>query len=94
MKAMLSKFLLRDFSLLQSRYAIVFGWALELPVLVQMSALLEHYWPKSDDPDLVAVGLGQDIDGKAVEREVDWRAIVEDWQKIHAQAHVSENNDV
>lgn len=83
MKAMLSKFLLRDFSSLQSRYAIVFGWALESPVLVQMNQLPEHHRPKSDDPDFWAVWSGEDEDGEIVERNVNWKAIADDWQQIN-----------
>ena len=82
MKAMLSKFPLRDFSSLQSRYAIVFGWALESPVLVQMNQLPEHHRPKSDDPDFWAVWSGQGSNGATVERKVDWKAIADDWQQV------------
>ncbi|MGY8774950.1 hypothetical protein [Spongiibacter tropicus] len=80
---MLSKFLLRDFSSLQSRYAIVFGWALESPVLVQMNQLPEHHRLKSDDPDFWAVCSGQDGAGEKVDREVDWKVVAEDWQKVN-----------
>ena len=83
MKAMLSKFLLRDFSSLKSRYAIVFGWAMEFPVLVQMSALPENYWPKLGDPDFWAVRSGLDSNGETVDREVDWKVVAEDWQKVN-----------
>ncbi|WP_048306119.1 hypothetical protein [Halomonas sp. PR-M31] len=95
MKAMLSRFLLRDFHSLQSRYAIVLGWASELPVLVQMNQLPEHHRPKSDDPDFWAVWSGQDNDGEVVEREVDWKAIADDWQQVDAPAQKQnlEKND-
>lgn len=74
--------LLRDLPSLPSRHAILLGWASELPVLVQMSALPEHQRPKSDDPDFWAVWSGQDSEGQTVERAVDWKAIADDWQQI------------
>lgn len=78
--------LLRDLPSLPSRHAILLGWASELPVLVQMNQLPEHHRPKSDDPDFWAVWSGQDNDGEVVEREVDWKAIADDWQQIDAPA--------
>ncbi|WP_339782723.1 DUF87 domain-containing protein [uncultured Marinobacter sp.] len=78
--------LLRDLPSLPSRHAILLGWASELPVLVQMNALPEHHRPKSDDPDFWAVWSGQDTDGKAVERKVDWKAIADDWQQANVTA--------
>ncbi|MES1951415.1 hypothetical protein S4A8_11181 [Salinisphaera sp. S4-8] len=74
--------LLRDLPSLPSRHAILLGWASELPVLVQMRALPEHHRPKSDDPDFWAVWTGQNSKGETVEREVDWKAIAEDWQQV------------
>jgi len=78
--------LLRDLPSLPSRHAILLGWASELPVLVQMNALSERHRPKSDDPDFWAVWSGQDSEGQAVERKVDWKAIADDWQQINAPA--------
>ncbi|MBJ2270113.1 ATP-binding protein [Pseudomonas sp. MF6772] len=69
--------LLRDLPSLPSRHAILLGWASELPVLVQMNALPEGQRPKSDDPDFWAVWSG-------AEREVDWKAIADDWQQVSA----------
>jgi hypothetical protein len=74
--------LLRDLPSLPSRHAILLGWASELPVLVQMNALLEHHRPKSADPDFWAVWSGQDSDGKPVKREVNWKDIADEWQQI------------
>ncbi|MGE4535329.1 ATP-binding protein [Halomonas sp.] len=87
--------LLRDLPSLPSRHAILLGWASELPVLVQMNALPEHHRPKSDDPDFWAVWSGRDSDDEAVEREVDWKAIADDWQQIGApvQEQDSENDN-
>ena len=75
--------LLRDLPSLPSRHAILLGWASELPVLVQMSALPEHHRPKSADPDFWAVWSGQGNDGQSVERNVDWKAIADEWQQIN-----------
>jgi len=87
--------LLRDLPSLPSRQAILLGWASELPVLVQMNQLPEHHRPKSDDPDFWAVWSGQDNDGEVVEREVDWKAIADDWQQVDAPAQKQnlEKND-
>jgi len=78
--------LLRDLPSLPSRHAILLGWASELPILVQMNQLPEHHRPKSDDPDFWAVWSGQDSDGETVEREVDWKAIADDWQQVNISA--------
>lgn len=67
--------LLRDLPSLPSRHAILLGWASELPVLVQMNALPDNQQPKSNDPDFWAVWSGD-------EREVDWKAIADDWQQM------------
>ena len=69
--------LLRDLPSLPSRHAILLGWASELPVLVQMNALPDHQRPKSDDPDFWAVWSG-------TERDVDWKAVADDWQQVSA----------
>jgi DNA helicase HerA-like ATPase len=67
--------LLRDLPSLPSRHALLLGWASELPVLVQMSALPENQRPKSDDPDFWNVWTGE------VDRAIDWKAIADDWQQ-------------
>ncbi|MDO5057273.1 MAG: ATP-binding protein [Lautropia sp.] len=82
--------LLRDLPSLPSRHALLLGWASELPVLVQMNALPEKHRPKSDDPDFWEVWSGKDSNGQPIEREVDWKAIADDWQQISAPA--SEQN--
>lgn len=69
--------LLRDLPSLPSRHAILLGWASELPILVNMRDLPEQHRPKSDDPDFWAVWSGQS------EREVNWKAIADDWQQIN-----------
>jgi len=83
MKDMLSRFLLRNFHSLQSRHAIVLGWASELPVLVNINSLREQHRPKSHDPDFWTVWSGKDDDGERVERKVDWKAVANDWQQIN-----------
>ncbi|MBM1142266.1 hypothetical protein GN155_000665 [Alcanivorax sp. ZXX171] len=95
MKAMLSKYFLGDFPTLPSHHAILLGWASELPVLVQMNQRSEHHRPKSDDPDFWAVWSSQVSDGETVEREVDWKKSVDDWQQVDTsvQRQDSENND-
>ena len=78
--------LLRDLPSLPSRHAILLGWASELPVLVQMNALPEGQRPKSDDPDFWAVWSGKQEneigETVAIQREVDWKTIADDWQQI------------
>lgn len=68
--------LLRDLPSLPSQNAILLGWASELPVLVRMNNLRKEHQPKSDDPDFWSVWSG------SVERNVDWRAIAENWQHV------------
>jgi hypothetical protein len=74
--------LLRDLPSLPSRHAILMGWASELPVLVEMSALPDHQRPKSDDPEFWNVWVGKDSKGNTVERKIDWENIADDWQQI------------
>jgi hypothetical protein len=78
--------LLRDLPSLPSRHAILLGWASELPVLVQMNALPEGQRPKSDDPDFWAVWSGKQEneigETVAIQRDVDWKTIADDWQQI------------
>ncbi len=85
--------LLRDLPSLPSRHAILLGWASELPVLVQMNALPEGQRPKSDDPDFWAVWSGKQENEigeiEAIQRDVDWKAIADDWQQI-ASVHDSD----
>jgi hypothetical protein len=88
--------ILRDLPTLPSRHAILLGWASELPVLVQINALPDNQRPQSDDPDFWAVwsgeGLKIDEEGKPIERAVDWKKIVDDWQQISATGIKDEIN--
>jgi len=76
--------LLRDLPSLPSRHAILLGWATELPVLVQVSALPENQRPKSDDPEFWDVWSGKNSKGDDVVRTVDWKTIADDWQQSGA----------
>lgn len=69
--------LLRDLPSLPSRYAILLGWASELPVLVQINSLPEEQRPKSEDPDFWDVWSGK------TERKVTWKEITDDWQNAN-----------
>lgn len=72
--------LLRELPSLPSQHAILLGWASELPVLVKMDELPKSQQPHSDDPDYWDVWTGFDKEGGEVKREVDWKAIADDWQ--------------
>lgn len=72
--------LLRELPSLPSQYAILMGWASELPVLVKMKDLPKKQRPHSDDPDFWAVWTGQDDKGQPVSRNIDWNLIADDWQ--------------
>jgi hypothetical protein len=72
--------LLRELPSLPSQYAILLGWASELPVLVKMNDLPKSHQPRSDDPDFWNVWTGKDENGKLVERKADCRLVADDWQ--------------
>jgi hypothetical protein len=74
------KGLLRELPSLPSQSAILLGWASELPVLVRMNDLPKSQQPRSDDPEFWGVWVGEDEEGKAVERKTDWKRIADDWQ--------------
>lgn len=76
--------LLRELPSLPSQSAILLGWASELPVLVRMNDLPKAQQPRSDDPEFWGVWVGKDDDGKAIERECDWKSIADDWQASHS----------
>ena len=88
------KGLLRELPSLPSQNAILLGWASELPVLVRMNDLPSRYRPQSDDPDYWDVWTGVDKDGNVVERNANWKSIVDDWQNSGASEGVdSEEED-
>lgn len=72
--------ILNEIPSLPSQYAVLLGWASELPVMVKMRTLLENQRPQSDDPDYWDVWTG------VKERRINWNKIAEEWQK-------KENND-
>ncbi|HOG49276.1 MAG TPA: ATPase, partial [Lentisphaeria bacterium] len=74
------KGLLRELPSLPSQYAILLGWASELPVLVKMNNLPRTQQPRSDDPEFWEVWVGRDEDNASVKREINWREIANDWQ--------------
>jgi len=80
--------LLRELPSLPSQYAILLGWASELPVLLKMDDLPKTQQPHSDDPDFWNVWIGEDDEGKVVERKADWKPIADDWQ---GEGHASED---
>lgn len=66
--------LMRDLPVLPSRYALLLGWASELPVLVHMRELPEEQRPQSADPEF------WDVWTRKEERDVDWGSIADKWQ--------------
>lgn len=66
--------ILREMPSLPSQYAVLLGWASELPVLVKMRTLPKHQCPQSDDPDYWAVWT------RAKERHIEWDKIAQEWQ--------------
>jgi len=72
--------LLRELPSLPSQYAILLGWASELPVLLKIDDLPKTQQPHSDDPDFWNVWTGEDDEGKVIERKADWKPIANDWQ--------------
>lgn len=77
--------LLRELPSLPSQYAILLGWASELPVSVQMNYLKEEHRPLSNDPDYWDVWTKAD-------RAVNWKAITDEWQST-GQEQVVHNDD-
>jgi uncharacterized protein len=66
--------ILREMPSLPSQYAILLGWASELPVMVKMRTLPKKQCPQSDDPDYWNVWTG------SKECKIDWVKIAEEWQ--------------
>lgn len=67
--------ILREMPSLPSQYAVLLGWATELPVMVKMRTLREGQRPQSNDPDYWDVWTG------FKERKIDWDIIANEWQK-------------
>ena len=66
--------ILREMPSLPSQYAVLLGWASELPVLVKIRTLPKPQCPQSDDPDYWDVWTGKS------ERKIDWGKISDEWQ--------------
>lgn len=66
--------ILREMPSLPSQYAVLLGWASELPVMVKMRTLPEVQRPQSYDPDYWDVWTG------TKERKIDWKNIANEWQ--------------
>lgn len=67
---------LREMPSLPSQYAVLLGWASELPVMVKMRTLPKEQCPQSDDPDY------WDVWTRKNDRKIDWGKIADEWQKI------------
>jgi hypothetical protein len=67
--------LLRELPSLPARQAVLLGWAVPVPVLLEIAELPEPYRPRSADPKFWAAWTGD------VERPVDWKEIAEDWAR-------------
>ena len=65
--------ILRELPLLPSRYAVLLGWASELPVIVKMNYLKEKIKPKSDDPKYWDAWIQE-------KPLVDWCKISNEWE--------------
>jgi len=83
--------LLRELPSLPSQYAILLGWASELPVLVKMRDLPECQRPRSDDPDFWDVWRGKNEEDQTVQREIDWKRVADDWQQGSTQSSEEES---
>lgn len=64
----------REIPTLPSQYAVLVGWASELPVMVKMRTLLKEQCPQSDDPDY------WDVWTRRKDHKIDWTAIASEWQ--------------
>ena len=67
--------ILREMPSLPSQYAVLLGWASELPVMVKMRTLRKEQCPQSNDPDYWDVWTG------LKKRDIDWSKITDEWQK-------------
>lgn len=66
--------ILREMPSLPSQYAVLLGWASELPVMAKMRTLRDEQRPQSNDPDYWDVWIG------SKERKIDWSNIADEWQ--------------
>lgn len=66
--------ILREMPSLPSQYAVLLGWASELPVMVKMRTLPKNQCPQSDDPNY------WDVWTRSKECKIDWGKIANEWQ--------------
>lgn len=67
--------ILNELSVLPSRKAILLGWAIPIPVLVEMNELPEDQRPKSKDPEFWDVWTNKET------RKINWKEIANEWQQ-------------
>lgn len=67
--------ILNELSVLPSRKAILLGWAVPIPVLIDMNELAENHRPKSKDPEFWDVWINKE------KRDTDWGTIANEWQE-------------
>lgn len=72
--------ILREIPSLPSQYAVLLGWASELPVMVKMRTLRDEQRPQSNDPDFWDVWTGKK------EREINWKILANEWQNKSSQS--------
>jgi uncharacterized protein len=65
--------LLSELPSLPTRRAIILGWVVPVPVLVEINELPRNYCPTSQDPSFWEVWTGEE------ERPIDWEEIADDW---------------
>lgn len=78
--------ILREMPSLPSQYAVLLGWASELPVMVKMRTLPKFQCPQSDDPDFWDVWTG------AKNRKIDWNIIADEWQNKELSAECGKSD--
>ena len=66
--------ILREIPSLPSQYAVLLGWATELPIMIKMRNLPLEHRPQSEDPDYWDVWTGKS------ERPINWNKIALEWQ--------------
>jgi hypothetical protein len=79
--------LMRELPSLPSRHAVLLGWAVAVPMLVQMAELPEAHRPRSADPDFWDVWTG------VKDRSVDWGKIALDWTGLSTTAEEPANGE-
>ena len=65
--------LMEELPALPAQMALIVGWALDIPTLVQMADLDQEYQPKSSDPDFAMAWRGE------IHPTWGWAGVAEDW---------------